>query len=111
VETELVSAGLCFRISPSRRYSAHCDQVGLLGILAPIHGDIRALKIILNVPGSVGFSLEAIERDAYIAVRDVACIIEVQRCENEYRCAVRRPSVTSMHEGDWVGLRQRGEER
>lgn len=52
-------------------------QVGLLGILAPIHGDIRGLKIILYAARSMGFSPEEIEGDAHAAVRDVTCIVDV----------------------------------
>jgi len=46
-----------------------------------------------------GVSFEEIESDAYIAVRDVACIVNIQRCENEYRRAVHQSPPCTKGDG------------
>ena len=90
----------CEDIDAACAQIAHrCDQIGLLGILAPIPGDTKSLKIILYALGFMGVSFEEIESDAYIAVRDVACIVNIQRCENEYRRAVHQSPPCTKGDG------------
>jgi len=80
------------------------DQVGLLGICEPTDRNSKRLKIMLYTLGSMGFSLEQIERGAHSAVRDVACLVDLQRCKDENPHAVHQHTSICYARGDWLTL-------
>lgn len=54
--------------------------------------------------GSMGFSLEQIERGAHSAARDVACLVDLQRCKDENPHAVHQHTSICYARGDWLTL-------